>query len=45
MTPWQNVAVSQAVTNEAFRQAEEDSSQMMTQLTGGLGGLGGGFPF
>lgn len=34
-----------AATNEAFRQAEEDSSQMMTQLTGGLGGLGGGFPF
>ena len=34
-----------AATNEAFRQPEEDSSQMMTQLTGGLGGLGGGFPF
>ena len=34
-----------AATNEAFRQAEEDSSQMMSQLTGGLGGLGGGFPF
>ena len=33
-----------AATNEAFRQAEEDSSQMMSQLTGGLGGLGGGFP-
>ena len=30
-----------AATNEA----EEDSSQMMSQLTGGLGGLGGGFPF
>ena len=25
-----------AATNEAFRQAEEDSSQMMTQLTGGV---------
>ena len=34
-----------AAANEAFRQAEEDSSQMMSQLTGGLGGLGGGFPF
>ena len=34
-----------AATNEAFRQAEEDSSQMMSQLTGGLGGLGGGIPF
>ena len=34
-----------AATNEAFRQAEEDSCQMMSQLTGGLGGLGGGFPF
>ena len=34
-----------AATNEAFRQAEEDCSQMMSQLTGGLGGLGGGFPF
>ena len=34
-----------AATNAAFRQAEEDSSQMMSQLTGGLGGLGGGFPF
>ena len=34
-----------AAPNEAFRQAEEDSSQMMSQLTGGLGGLGGGFPF
>ena len=34
-----------AATNEALRQAEEDSSQMMSQLTGGLGGLGGGFPF
>ena len=34
-----------AATNEAFRQAEEHSSQMMSQLTGGLGGLGGGVPF
>ena len=34
-----------AATNEAFRQAEEDSSQMMSQLTGGFGCLGGGLPF
>lgn len=34
-----------AATNEAFRQMEEESSQAMSKLTGGLGGLGGGFPF
>ena len=34
-----------AASNEAFRRAEEGSSQGMSQLTGGLGGLGGGFPF
>lgn len=35
-----------AAVNEAFRKAEEDSSQAMAKLTGGLGGaLGGGFPF
>ena len=34
-----------AATNEALRQAEEDSSAAMAKLTGGLGGLGGGFPF
>ncbi|WP_077613016.1 YbaB/EbfC family nucleoid-associated protein [Clostridium sp. Marseille-P2415] len=34
-----------AATNEAFRQMEEDSSSAMAKLTGGLGGLGGGFPF
>ena len=34
-----------AATNEAFRQMEEDSSSAMSKLTGGLGGLGGGFPF
>ena len=32
-------------TNEALRQAEEESSAAMAKLTGGLGGLGGGFPF
>ena len=30
-----------AATNEAFRQMEEESSAMMAELTGGLGGLGG----
>ena len=34
-----------AATNEAFRQMEEESSSAMSKLTGGLGGLGGGFPF
>jgi hypothetical protein len=34
-----------AATNEALRKMEEDSSQAMSKLTGGLGGLGGGFPF
>lgn len=31
-----------AATNEAFRQAEEESSAALAKLTGGLGG---GFPF
>lgn len=34
-----------AAANEAFRKMEEDSSAAMSKLTGGLGGLGGGFPF
>ena len=34
-----------AATNEALRQMEEESSKVMESLTGGLGGLGGGFPF
>jgi len=34
-----------AATNEAFRQMEEESSAAMSKLTGGLGGMGGGFPF
>ena len=34
-----------AATNEAFRQMEDDSSSAMSKLTGGIGGLGGGFPF
>lgn len=34
-----------AATNEAFRQMEEESNAAMSKLTGGLGGLGGGFPF
>ena len=34
-----------AATNEAFRQMEEESSAAMSKLTGGLGGMGRGFPF
>lgn len=34
-----------AATNEAWRKMEEESSAAMGQITGGLGGLGGGFPF
>ena len=31
--------------NEALRKMEEESQAAMSKLTGGLGGLGGGFPF
>ena len=34
-----------AATNEAFRQMEAESAEAMSKLTGGLGGMGGGFPF
>lgn len=34
-----------AATNEAFRKIEEISAEAMSKITGGLGGLGGGFPF
>ena len=34
-----------AATNEALRAAEEDSAAVMSKLSGGLGGMGGGFPF
>ena len=34
-----------AATNEAFRKVEEEASSAMSKLTGGLGGLGGGFGF
>ena len=34
-----------AATNEALRKMEEESAAVMSKLTGGLGGLGGGFPF
>ena len=34
-----------AATNEALRQAEELSNSSMSKIAGGLGGLGGGFPF
>ena len=34
-----------AVTNEALRKMEEESQAQMSKITGGLGGMGGGFPF
>lgn len=34
-----------AATNEALRKMEEDTNSVMGSITGGLGGLGGGFPF
>ena len=34
-----------AATNEALRKMEEDSQARMGKITGGLGGMGGGFPF
>ena len=34
-----------AATNEALRNVEEESAAVMSKLTGGLGGLGGGLPF
>lgn len=34
-----------AATNEALRSMEEESQAAMSKVTGGLGGLGGGFPF
>ena len=34
-----------AATNEALRKMEEESAAVMSKLTGGLGGLGGGLPF
>lgn len=34
-----------AAVNEALRAAEEDSVAAMSKLGGGLGGMGGGFPF
>ena len=34
-----------AATNEALREMDELSNKEMSKMTGGLGGLGGGFPF
>ena len=34
-----------AAANEALRKMEDEQSEAMNALTGGLGGLGGGFPF
>ena len=33
-----------AATNEALRKMEDESAEVMSEITGGLG-LGGGFPF
>ena len=38
-------AMIAAATNEALRQVESESAAVMSKLTGGLGGLGGGLPF
>lgn len=34
-----------AAVNEAFRKMEEESQAAMNSIAGGLGSLGGGFPF
>lgn len=34
-----------AATNEAIRKVEDLSQSSMSRITGGLGNLGGGFPF
>lgn len=34
-----------AATNEALRKMEKESQSQMSKITGGLGGMGGGFPF
>ncbi|MEG1848854.1 MAG: YbaB/EbfC family nucleoid-associated protein [Lachnospiraceae bacterium] len=34
-----------AATNEALRMAEDASTEAMSKMTGGLGGMGGGLPF
>lgn len=34
-----------AATNEALRLMEEESAKALGAITGGFGGLGGGFPF
>ena len=34
-----------AAMNEALRMVEEETTETMSKLAGGLGGLGGGLPF
>ena len=34
-----------AAVNEALRMQDEDQKNQLGKITGGLGGLGGGFPF
>lgn len=34
-----------AATNEALRKVEDEAAKVMGKLAGGLGSMGGGFPF
>ena len=34
-----------AATNEALRKVEDEAAKAMGKLAGGLGSMGGGFPF
>ena len=34
-----------AATNEALRKMEDENQSQMSKITGGMGGLGSGFPF
>lgn len=34
-----------AATNEALRMVETEAGAVMSKITGGMGGMGGGFPF
>jgi hypothetical protein len=34
-----------AAVNEAIRKVDEESQAQMSRITGGIGGMGGGFPF
>ena len=34
-----------AATNQALRKMEDENQSQMSKITGGMGGMGGGFPF